>query len=294
LAVLDRKLSDEDRSRITEATGGQSPRDLANLLLDAIDVDKQIKVIEQIHGPAPTAEQEAETIDRLIEFACAPFDAAPVRNLLKDIKKKNDIVIDEVTTDEVRSAGFDLRHAEERITSFKTFIEENKDELTALQIIYNQSYGQQRLTYAAIKELVQALTDPPRYLTTADIWQAFKRLDASRVKGAPVDQQLTEVVSLVRFALGYDTVLEPFALRVEQRFNLWIGREKNAGRDYTPEQMTWLRIIAGFIAVNAEIGASDFMDVPSLSDKGGILKARHLFGTGFGALLDELQGALVA
>ncbi|MGO8003529.1 DEAD/DEAH box helicase family protein [Rhizobium ruizarguesonis] len=294
LAVLDRKLSDEDRSRITEATGGQSPRDLANLLLEAIDVDKQIKVIEQLHGPAPTAEQEAETIDRLIEAACAPFDAAPVRNLLKDIKKKNDIVIDEVTTDEVRSAGFDLRHAEERITSFKTFIEENKDELTALQIIYNQSYGQQRLTYAAIKELVQALTDPPRYLTTADIWQAFKRLDASRVKGAPVDQQLTEVVSLVRFALGYDTVLEPFALRVEQRFNLWIGREKNAGRDYTPEQMTWLRIIAGFIAVNAEIGASDFMDVPSLSDKGGILKARHLFGTGFGALLDELQGALVA
>lgn len=57
----------------------------------------------------------------------------------------NDIVIDEITTDEVRSAGFDLRHAEERVTSFKTFIEDNKDELTALQIIYNQSYGQQRL-----------------------------------------------------------------------------------------------------------------------------------------------------
>lgn len=294
LAALDRRLADEDRDRITEATGGKTLRDLANLLLDAIDVDKQVEVIERTHGPVPTEAQQAETIERLIEDACTPLDAAPVRNLLKDIKKKNDIVIDEVTTDEVRSAGFDLKHAEERVTSFTSFIDENKDELTALQIIYNQSYATQRLTYTAIKELARALTDPPRYLTTADVWQAYKRLDASKVKGAPVDQQLTEIVSLVRFALGYDAVLEPFASKVEQRFNLWVGREKNAGREYSAEQMTWLRAIAGFIAANAEIGPSDFMDVPSLSEKGGILKARQLFGGDLNELLEELQGALVA
>ncbi|UXS11608.1 DEAD/DEAH box helicase family protein [Agrobacterium tumefaciens] len=294
LAALDRKLSDEDRIRITEASEGKTLRDLANLLLDAIDVDKQVEVIEQTHGSAATPEQEADTIERLIENACAPFDAAPLRNLLKDIKKKNDIIIDEVTTDELRNASFDLKHAEERVESFKAFIEENKDELTALQIIYNQSYGQQRLTYAAIKELTRALTDPPRYLSTADVWQAYKRLDASKIKGAPVDQQLTEIVSLVRFALGYDAVLEPFATRVEQRFNLWLGREKNAGREYSTEQMGWLRTIAGFIAANAEIGPSDFMEVPSLSDKGGILKARELFGSGLNGLLDDIRNALVA
>jgi type I restriction enzyme, R subunit len=61
------------------------------------------------------------------------------RNLIKDIKQK--IVIDEVTIDEVTSAGFDLKRAEETITSFKTFIEENRDELTALQILYNQPQG---------------------------------------------------------------------------------------------------------------------------------------------------------
>ena len=294
LAALDRRLSEDDRQRIVEATGGKSPRDLANKLLDAIDPDKQQAVIEETHGPAPTREQEAETIERLVEEACGPFDAAPVRNLLKDIKQKTDIVIDEFTTDEVRSAGFDLKHAEERVTSFKTFIEENKDELTALQIIYNQSYARQRLTYAAIKELAQKLTDPPHYLTTADVWQAYKRLDAAKVKGAPVDQQLTEIVSLVRYALGQDSVLEPFGTKVEQRFNLWLGREKNAGRAYSDEQLTWLRTIANFIAANAEIGPRDFMEVPSLADKGGILKARELFGTDLDGVLDDLQGALVA
>lgn len=294
LAALDRRLTDDDRSRIVEITGGQSPRDLANKLLDAIDPDKQKLAIEATYGPAATPEQQEDAIENLVEVACEPFDAAPVRNLLKDIKQKTDIIIDEITTDKVLSAGFDLKHAEERVTSFRTFIDQNKDELTALQIIYNQSYASQKLTYAAIKELVQKLTDPPHYLTTADVWQAYKRLDAAKVKGAPVDQQLTEIVSLVRYALGYDAVLEPFGTKLEQRFNLWLGREKNAGRDYSGEQMKWLRMISNFIAANAEIGARDFMEVPSLADQGGLLRARELFGTRFNEVLDDLQGALVA
>lgn len=294
LAALDRRLNDEDRQRITEATDGKSPRDLANALLDAIDPDKQAEVIKTKHGPDATPEQARNVIEDLTDEACAPLDAAPVRNLLKDIKRKNEMVIDEVTTDEVRSAGFDLKHAEERITSFKTFMEDNKDEITALQILYNQPAGNRQLTYGQIKELVQRMTDPPHHLTTADVWQAYKRLDAAKVKGAPVDKQLTEVVSLVRFALGYDDVLEPFATKVEQRFNLWIGREKKAGREYTSEQMKWLRIIAAFVAANAEITPRDFMEVPSLSDEGGILRARELFGSDLNDMLDDLQEALVA
>ena len=295
LAALDRKLDDEDRGRIEAVSGGKSLRDLSNDLLDAIDADLQEQAVTRNHGPVASEDDRKQVIVMLIEEACTPFDAAPLRNLLKDIKQKTDIIIDEVTTDELLSANFDLRHAKERTTSFKTFIDENRDELTALQILYNQPHAQQRLTYAAIKELVQKLTDPPHYLTTADVWQAYRRLDAAKVRGAPVDKQLTEVISLVRFAIGFDPILEPFGDKVEQRFNLWIGREKKAGRDYSEEQMEWLKAIAGFIAANAEIAPRDFMEVPGFSDKGGILKARELFGAErFNAMLDELQGALVA
>ncbi len=294
LAILDRKLGDVDRARIAEATGGKTPRDLANALLDAIDADKQQAAIEARHSPVPTPEQERAVIEELTDTACRPFDSPAARNLLKDIKQKTDIVIDEITTDEVTGAGFDMKLAEETITSFRTFIDENRDELTALQILYNQPHGRQRLTYAAIRELVQRLTDPPRYLTTANVWQAYKRLDAAKVRGAPVDEQLTEVVSLVRFALGQAEVLEPFSTVVEQRFNLWMGREKKAGREYTPEQEDWLRAIASFIAANAEIALRDLMEVPSLADKGGILQARKVLGPGLNEMLEELQGALVA
>ncbi|WNK00383.1 DEAD/DEAH box helicase family protein [Thalassospiraceae bacterium LMO-JJ14] len=293
LAVLDRNLADEDRARIAEVTGGKTPRDLANDLLDAIDPDKQEAAIRAKYI-MPTQTEEQQVIDEMTETACRSFDDPDARNLLKDIKQKTDIVIDEITTDEVTGAGFDKKQAEATVTSFKKFIEDNRDELTALQILYNQPQGRQKLTYAEIRELVTVMTERPPHLTTATVWQAYKRLDAAKVRGAPVDEQLTEVVSLVRFALGQADVLEPFGAVVEQRFNLWMGREKKAGRVYSKEQEGWLRDIASFIAANAEIAPGDFQDVPSLADRGGILQARKVLGPNLNDMLDDLQGALVA
>lgn len=236
LAALDRRLGDEDRARITAATGGKTLRDLAGNLLDAIDPDRQQAATTERHGAAPTPAQEQAVIAEGIDHACRPFDAPATRNLLKDLKQKCDIVIDEITTDEVTGAGFDRQRAEQTITSFREFMAQHRDQLTALQILYNQPQGRQRLTYAAIRELVQRLGDPPRYLTTATVWQAYKRLDAARVRGAPVDDQLTEVVSLVRFALGQANELEPFGAVVERRFNLWLGREKRPAATTAPSR----------------------------------------------------------
>ncbi|MEX0695750.1 MAG: DEAD/DEAH box helicase family protein [Rhodospirillales bacterium] len=293
LAVLDRKLADEDRARIADITGGKTPRDLANALLDAIDPDRQQAAIAAQYVK-PTAKEEQAVIDAMTDTACRPFDNPDARNLLKDIKQKTDIVIDEITTDAVTGAGFDRKQAEATITNFRKFIEDNRDELTALQILYNQPQGKQKLTYAAIRELVTVMTERPPHLTTATVWQAYKRLDAARVRGAPVDGQLTEIVSLVRYALGQAEALEPFSAVVEQRFNLWMGREKKAGREYTAEQVDWLRAIASFIAANAEIATGDFQDAPGLADKGGILQARKVLGPNLNDMLDDLHGALVA
>lgn len=293
LSALDKKLDDEDKERIAAAGDGKTLRELSNDLLDAIDVDK-IQAMAVDRFGQPSEEQMRAVENELMDEACKPFDDPGLRQLIKDIKQKSDIVIDDTTTDEILSAGYDLKSAEDRIKSFKEFIEQNKDELTALQILYNQPYGRQKLTYAAIKELTQKLTDPPHYLTTADVWQAYKRLDAAKVRGAPVDQQLTEIISLVRYALGMDEVLEPFGTRVEQRFNLWIGRQKKAGREFTEEQLAWLRAIALFIAANAEITSEDIMTVPTFADIGGLIKARQLFGQELNALMEDLQTALVA
>ena len=204
------------------------------------------------------------------------------------------MLIDEINTDRVTSAKYDLKQARVKITSFKTFINDNRDELTALQILYNQPYGQQRLTYAQIRALSDAMRDPPNHLTTADVWQAYRRLDAARVRGAPADRLLTEIIMLVRFALGQIDTLTPIAAIVEQRFNLWIGREKQQGREYTEDQMAWLTLIRDYIAANAEIARGDLQEAPGFFERGGVAKAHALFGERLTGLLDDLVTALVA
>lgn len=218
-----------------------------------------------------------------------------MRNLVKVLKKKADIVIDELTTDDVTVAGYDLKQAEKRTARFREFIETNKNELLALQILYSQPYPKRRLTYAAIKDLAQRLTDPPHHLTTADVWQAYKRLQAALVRGAPSDKVLTDIISLVRFATGQIELLEPYAARVEQRFNLWIGRQIKAGPKLRRgEQTTWLRAIKDYLAANVEIASADLMRDHPFTDWGGVVAARRLFGPELPAMLDELSEALAS
>ncbi|WP_129677521.1 type I restriction-modification enzyme R subunit C-terminal domain-containing protein [Candidatus Chloroploca sp. Khr17] len=156
LAMLDRKLDDDDRVRVAQQTGGPPLCDLAHALLDALDPDKHEALAKAQYGPAFREAERDAVAEQLAGIACARFDDAKLRQLLKDIKQKSDIV-------------------------------------------------------------------------------------------------------LVRFALGLDQILEPFSAKVEQRFNLWIGREKNQGREYTPAQIEWLRAIASYIAANAEIGPRDLI-----------------------------------
>lgn len=294
LAALDQRLDREERAALAETVEGETLATLAGNLVRAIDADEQEGAVLAAAGGEAGPEQRAAIIGRMLEAACAPFSNPRLRQAILDARPRSEFYIDEATPDEVTHAGYDMQQAEQTVRSFRDFIAAHRDQLTALQILYNQPYGRQKLSYAAIRELVQALRSQPPYLTTADVWQAYKRLDAAHVRGAPVDEQLTEVVSLVRFALGQTELLEPFAAMVGQRFNLWLGREKKAGRDYSEEQQQWLRAIAGFIAANAEIAPRDFMEAPSLKDRGGILRARQVLGEGLNEMLGELVEALVA
>ena len=48
------------------------------------------------------------------------------------------------------------------------------------------------------------------------------------------------------------------------------------------------------IRFNAEITPRDFMEAPSLADRGGILRARQVPGTGLNEMLENMQKTVVA
>ncbi len=297
LARLDREIDEKDRKDIETAAGGKPLKEIINNLLDAVDPDKKLEKAKEIFKTeTPTEEQVEKVTEELIKDACISFDNPKLRNTIIDIKKRSEQIIDTISKDTVIIAGFDEKAKEKALTivdTFKKFIEENKDELTALQIIYSKPYGKRHITFEEIKQLTEAIKKPPYYLTSELLWQAYEKLEKSKVRGAGPQKLLTNIVSLMRFAIGESDVLEPFAEIVDRRFSEWLEEQKKLGRDFTPEQMEWLEMIKGHIASSLGIKMDDFDTVP-FNQKGGAVKAYQVFGPKLNNILEELNEALAA
>ena len=311
LARLDREIGDDGRKQVTEVSGGISLQRMIHALFDAIDPDKHQQPIALIaslaESPIPEGirlllESPAESLTQgqiqtktnwLISEACKPFNNPDVRNTLIDLKKQREQTIDTVSQDNVTFAGFDQgaeAWAEQRVESFKQFIEENRDELTAIQILYSKPYGQRHLTYQQVQRLAQAIEKPPYRLTTAELWRAYEQLDQLKVKGAGPDKLLTDIISLVRFAIDDTATLEPYKDTVNQRFREWLNNQE---KEFSEEQMAWLEMIKDHIATSLHIEMDDFESIP-FQAKGGTIKVYQLFGDALDTILEALNERLAA
>lgn len=105
---------------------------------------------------------------------------------------------------------------------------------------------------------------------------------------------LTDIVVLVRYALGQSEALQPLSADMAARFNLWIGREEKAGRVYAPEQRAWLEAIRDHVAANIDVNLRDLQEQPVFVDRGGVIAARRAFGDRLNVIIEELPEALVA
>ncbi|MEA2987905.1 MAG: type restriction enzyme subunit, partial [Alphaproteobacteria bacterium] len=210
---------------------------------------------------------------------------------LIELKRASEIVIDNLSSDVVISSVFDPAAAQKMTSGFRTFIDEKKDEIVALQILLGRPAAQARLTYQSLDDLRTSMMRPPWLLQPLELWSAYRRLQGDKVRANPA-KTLTDIVALVRFAIGEADTLAPLSSDMAGRFNLWLGREKQAGRVYDQEQLGWLEAIRDYLAANIEVSLSDVQD--SFGAKGGIIGARRAFGPRLDALLDELQDALVA
>jgi len=295
LARMDRELQDKDREELKEAAEGRPLKQITNKLLDAIDPDRQEKRAKEIFKTeTPTKEQISEATKQLVKIACEPFDNPKLRNTLIEIKRRNEQIIDAVSKDKIITSEFDPRAAEKAqstVESFKQFIEDNKDELTALQIIYNKPYGERHITYEQIKQLAEAIEKTPYHLTTDQVWQAYEKLEKSKVKGAGPQKLLTNIISLVRYTMGESQILQPFTETVNERFQTWLMEQERTGQKFTTDQMEWLEMIKQHISTSMRIEMGD-LEMAPFYERGGPIRAYKLFGPNLGVIMDELNEAL--
>ena len=293
LARLNRRLSTQERQAIESAAHDATLPELISGLLNATDPDAAVEAAQQATGQEePEETAVAQTGGKLLEKAARPFAANPqLRQLLVDIHKSYEQTIDTVSADHLIEAGFSDDEAGRLVQSFQEFIQENRDEITALQLLYERPY-QQRLRYEDIRELADRLRLPPRTLTTERIWQAYGQLDRSRVRGSG-QRVLADIVSLVRYAIGAEEELVPFGEQANARFEAWLAAQEADGRGFSTEQRRWLEAIRDHIAGSVSIDLDDFQFAPFIQ-RGGLQRAYSIFGEDLPRMLGELNLALAA
>ena len=302
LARMEHRLSEEDDKRIRALSGGLGVKELSHRIIAALNPDRHIEQAKADLGippdqDKPIPDQALKTArQKVLIQALKPLHDPKLRETINQIKKNNEIVIDTISADEVLEFGFSkeaLDRARGMVQSFEQFIKDNKDEITALQILYSRPY-KERLSFEAVKELAEAIQKPPRLWNETQLWQAYAALEKSKVKGASGKRILTDLVSLVRFAIHQDNELVPFPERVNANFKAWLaGAASGRDRPFTQEQLHWLEMIRDHIAANLGIEPDDFELAP-FNQRGGLGKAHQLFTDKLSVILDELNQKLVA
>jgi len=278
IATIDNNIDKEDRAKVIEMSG-KNLSEIANDILNAIDYDKTIDL-------------SGDKIFEIKEEAIKPFYEPSFRRLVLELKDKSKLYIDELTPATIIKSEFSVQKAQELTTNFKAFIEANKNEIDALSIIYNQQYKDRHLTYEKIDELHNKLISEMPPLETANLWSAYQLLQKDKVQQIKNPARLlTNIVQLVRFAIGQDEELQDFSRSANSKFELWKGRQIKRGIQFSDEQNQWLEEIKNYIVANAYMELKDIHE--AMQDKGGIIKAKQVFGENLANILDDLSLILV-
>ena len=153
-------------------------------------------------------------------------------------------------TDKLISAGFSKEQSKQYIDSFEKYLEENKDEVEALIILYNQK--KVAITYSMLKDLEKKLLAYNNQFKSEFLWTCYQTLNGESGKVKPLNKEtelgvLTNLIPLVRYGYKIDNELVSLKRRFGSYFNLYCGQ---AWRKFKPEQVEIVQQIAEYIVQN--------------------------------------------
>jgi type I restriction enzyme, R subunit len=289
LARLDQQLTDDERGELA-GLAGQSLRSLTRALVEAVDPDRQAAALGDV--PAGTPEADA-VLAQLVETAVEPLAAnPPLRERILEIRRLHDLVIDDVTPDRLlRAEGVvDPDRARSVVESWAQYARDHRDEVTAWDVAYRS--GDPAAAYRALRELAERIRRPPHAWTVDLLWTAYEQVEVGRVRHAD-RHTVTDLIRLIRFTLGLEEELVPYADVVRERYAAWLLAQSNLGVVFTDEQRWWLDRIADTIAESAGVTADD-LDTAPFTERGGVDGAIRDLGPRVVEILESMNAELTA
>ncbi len=277
LIRLDKQITEDEKEKIIELSGGKSINHIIKDLLNVYDPD----VLE-------TVPQE-----ELIKEVQTTFNGE-LNDYLENVRRVHEQIIDVVNLDTVLVADWDkdsTDKANEIIIEFQAYIEEHKDEITALKIFYNEPHRRRELTSKMVKELLSHIKANKPRLAPSIVWQAFRQLEETNPQSPR--SEIIALVSILRRLTGLDSKLTGYDLTIDKNFQKWVFAKQAGSLKYTAEQMEWLRMIKEHIATSLHVEIDD-LDYTPFDAQGGRGKMWQLFGDEMNKIIDELNEALAA
>ena len=184
--------------------------------------------------------------------------------------------------DELVYAGFSKETAKAFIENFERYLDENKDSIEALRILYNSA--DTVITHAMLVELRDRLLAENRQYGVYPIWRNYKLLDET----GDVDEldvrtnvnALTNLIQIVRFAYRKNQKLTSLLKGQAQRFNLYCGQ---AQRVLTDDQKEVMRQIAAYVVNDGALSVAELNEIDTDLWRRGVL------ALGAPVLAEEMQ-----
>ncbi|GAA4156179.1 DEAD/DEAH box helicase family protein [Leifsonia shinshuensis] len=291
LAALELQVTSKERTEL-DTVAKQPLRDIIKSLVEASDPQLQADAIQQ----AGEGANPKRVIAGLIEKAIEPLAANPeLRTRILELRRQHDLIIDDANPDQlieaygVENAGA----AKELVSDWRQYIEDHRDDIIAIQALHlTGDTSIKGSSFAQLRELADRIARPPHQWTPQKIWQAYAALDTTRVKKND-RAQVTDLVSLLRFALESDDELVPYAEKVANRYASWLLQQEQAGVTFNDTQRWWLDRIADVIASSAGMGLEALEGEP-FAQKGGISGVIRDLGDQAGDIVQKMNEELTA
>lgn len=222
---------------------GFTPRKLANDITSALVEGTLMEYVSPSHD---------NTARRALVYCL--IGNLQARNKLLEMQRGYMIESDD--KDQVLYAGFSKESAKTYIENFEKYLEEHKDDIEALRIIYNSE--DTIITHDMLMELRDRLLSESRQYGVYQIWKNYKLLDEQGdveiLDGKANVNVLTNLIQIVRYAYKKNQKLTSLINGYAQRFSLYCGR---AQRVLTEEQKDIMKQIAEYIINDGAISAME-------------------------------------
>lgn len=298
LARLNKQLDAKDKKRIEAASGGVSITKMVVDLFSAIDGDKVeertmlLAEKQGIKAPGDTIRDQAQT--ELVSEAANALNGELI-NLIDTIRRDKEQKVDHENIDEVQIADWETateEQATDLCNDFAAYLEQNKDEITALEIYYDQPHRRNEVTFEMVKDVLEKLKADKPKLSPLNVWNAYELLES--YKGKKPLSELTALVALIRRVVGVDGKLSTFDATVRKNFQTWVMKHhSSSNQKFTKEQTAWLHMIRDHF-VNSFHFELDDLEMSPFDSQGGLGQMYELFGDDMNTIIDELNNELVA